>query len=386
MTDDNFMKKEQLIRQIKDREIVYDGEFITKNYNNYSMPKSVIISSKKIGRGVTDVIRGEKSVAGYQIEVCGTGLSFDSAKLLGHINHICKMRKDLIITRDIDDLMSFMGENDKSNKSRFIKNLEIISDEIEHSSIKIRMGRSVFSRSYIVGYDLDVERNIITYYVSSDFIELQRTEKFILNSNSDLYSELNSEIDISLMQILETSLFNKAGYNTISFDDIKYAIPIYSKRASNIKTTFKRSLDNLVKLKYLNSYEFSKTNQGEVIKFKVGSKYTNAKVVKSPETHEKDSGVNMLLENKSDFSMMTDEEKLKAYEAQFAKLKEYEAQIAKLGNNPESSVKPVAEQPVMAVEEPEFDDIEEDYDGYIPYVHKDDSTPENNICDDGLPF
>lgn len=386
MTDDNFMKKEQLIKQIKDREIVYDGEFITKNYNNYSMPKSVIISSKKIGRGVTDVIRGEKSVAGYQIEVCGAGLSFDSAKLLGHINHICKMRKDLIITRDIDDLMSFMGENDKSNKSRFIKNLEIISDEIEHSSIKIRMGRSVFSRSYIVGYDLDVERNIITYYVSSDFIELQRTEKFILNSSSDLYSELNSEIDISLMQILETSLFNKAGYNTISFDDIKYAIPIYSKRASNIKTTFKRSLDNLVKLKYLNSYEFSKTNQGEVIKFKVGSKYTNSKVVKSPETHEKYSGVTMLLENKSDFSMMTDEEKLKAYEAQFAKLKEYEAQIAKLGNNPESSVKPVAEQPVMAVEEPEFDDIEEDYDGYIPYVHKDDLTPENNICDDGLPF
>lgn len=368
------MSKQELLEKTKNHEITYEGDFNVNNSNDFSMPKAVIVSSKRSGKSVKDVIFGERSVYGYEgLEVAGKGLSVQSSKLLGCFNHVCKVRKNLIVSLDLDYVMGYMDEKDLTNKSRFLKKLEEYADEIDHSSFKIRVGKSVFSRNYISGYDIDTEKNILTFYMSHDFIAFQKTDKFIINTKYSKYDSLNSDVEVLLCQILELNNFQVGGVNTIRYDDLRYSIPIKSKRASNIKTSFTRYLDNLVDKGFLKYYVFAKNSMyEEVLKFQLGS---------ACKVSTKQVDIAFPVPATIDYSSMPQESVSKAIESTFTSIGVNPEYLASLKEHEAAQ----ADENAQGVDFYMGETSDVDWDSFDE--EKFYGTPaKNDICDDGLPF
>lgn len=375
MSEYNHMSKQELLEKTKNREITYDGDFNVNNSNDFSMPKAVIVSSKRSGKSVKEVIFGERSVYGYDgLEVSGKGLSVQSSKLLGFFNHTCKVRKNLIVSVDLDYVMEYMNEKDLSNKSRFLKKLEEYADEIDHSSLKIRIGKSVFSRNYISGYDIDAQKNILTFYMSHDFMAFQKTDKFIINTKYSKYDALNSDVEVLLCQILELNNFQVGGINTIRYDDLRYSIPIKSKRASNIKTSFVRYLDNLVDKGFLKTYTFAKNSMlEEVLKFQLGNACKVVHKIKQADTAFSAPAIG--------YNPIPQESVSKAIEATFESQGVNPEYLAHLE---EQAAREPVEDASLLIKADSFD-VWEEFDE-AKFYGSNFNKGDNDICDDGIPF
>lgn len=381
--DYNNMTEEEILNKVKSGEIQYSGDFFVNHNHNFNMTKALAVSGRLLG-GLSVVNNVYKNIFGYdEIEISG-GFGKDAYIFLGYACYELNKYKNLKVNIDFVEYLNSLGINSLKNKKRYWDLVCKSVEEITATGHKIKMGSKTYGRRIFIGYDFDESTDIISVYFCPSFVELQSKDKYILSSDVKVYKEIGKDTSISVLDVLRANNF-KSNVNEISYADLKVAVISGAKKASHVKSNFSKAFDDLVSKGFAEFCYFEELpNKKVVVKFKLTKKglmqdTSSVEKVKPAIAEPIAAPVipkPVVIEQAPiDYSSMSLEEKLKALEST----------MVRLGVNPESLV----QDPVSAVKT-DWKSWEDENIDDADFIEADNdfskSTPDNNSCNDELPF
>lgn len=383
--DYNNMKDEEIVEKIESGEIKYVGDFFINHNHNFNMTKAIAIANRNIGKDKVIVKEIFKNLFGYEeISVHGVGFDMDAYYVIGYSNYIMNKTKSLKVNIDIGEYLNALGVKNISNKVRYKKEILNSIRDIYNTSFEIKLNGRKYGRKIFAGYDYSDEGDIISVYFDPSFVSLQSSDKILISGSLSQYKQIKRDISLSVLDILRANNY-KNHSNEIYYADLKASIISGAKRVSRINENFKRAFDDLVSKGFAEFCYFEELpNKKVVVKFKLTKKglmqdTSSVEKVKPAIAEPVAAPVipkPVAIEQAPiDYSSMSLEEKLKALEST----------MVRLGVNPESLV----QDPVSAVKT-DWKSWEDENIDDADFIEADNdfskSAPDNNSCNDELPF